>query len=137
MIDPPRLMAATVAIYGEEEARRTYGEVLPVPAARVIETGEGARISLGNRRLDFLEKLFAVRTLTADPREVLAGLWRWLTQADGIWDRTLVAINGNIYYGLWYPIVVAALTFVIGLIFIPETKDRPLHHDAGAPDYPG
>ena len=49
----------------------------------------------------------------------------------------LVATNGNIYYGLWYPIVVAALTFVVGLIFIRETKDRPLHHDPQAPDYPG
>ncbi|MBW0000764.1 MAG: MHS family MFS transporter [Verrucomicrobia bacterium] len=49
----------------------------------------------------------------------------------------LVATNGNIYHGLWYPIVVAALTFVVGLIFIPETKDRPLHHDPHTPDYPG
>ena len=31
--------------------------------------------------------------------------------------------TGNIYAGLWYPIVIAAMTFVIGLIFIPETKD--------------
>jgi hypothetical protein len=49
----------------------------------------------------------------------------------------LVATNGNIYYGLWYPIVVAALTFVIGLIFIPETKDRLLQHDLRVPNYPG
>lgn len=35
----------------------------------------------------------------------------------------LVALEGDIYYGLWYPIVVAAITVVIGLIFLPETKD--------------
>jgi len=35
----------------------------------------------------------------------------------------LVAATGNIYAGLWYPIVIAAMTFIIGLIFIPETKD--------------
>jgi MFS family permease len=35
----------------------------------------------------------------------------------------LVAATGNIYAGLWYPIVIAAMTFVIGWIFIPETKD--------------
>jgi Sugar (and other) transporter len=35
----------------------------------------------------------------------------------------LVAATGNIYAGLWYPIIIAAMTFVIGLIFIPETKD--------------
>ncbi|HWA45552.1 MAG TPA: MFS transporter [Hypericibacter adhaerens] len=36
----------------------------------------------------------------------------------------MVAAKGDIYYGLWYPIVVAAMTFVIGLIFIRETKDH-------------
>jgi MFS family permease len=35
----------------------------------------------------------------------------------------LVAATGNIYAGLWYPIVIAAMTFVVGLIFVPETKD--------------
>ncbi|SOY53898.1 putative TRANSPORTER, MSF family [Cupriavidus taiwanensis] len=35
----------------------------------------------------------------------------------------LVAQNGNIYYGLWYPIIIAALTFVVGALFIRETKD--------------
>jgi hypothetical protein len=38
----------------------------------------------------------------------------------------MVAATGDIYYGLWYPIVVASITFVIGMIFIPETKDREL-----------
>jgi len=35
----------------------------------------------------------------------------------------MVAQNGNMFYGLWYPIVIAAITFVIGLLFVPETKD--------------
>jgi MFS family permease len=35
----------------------------------------------------------------------------------------MVAQNGNMFYGLWYPIVIAAVTFVIGLLFVPETKD--------------
>jgi MFS family permease len=38
----------------------------------------------------------------------------------------LVAANGDIYYGLWYPIIVAAMTFVIGSIFIRETKDHKI-----------
>ncbi|HLN37350.1 MAG TPA: MFS transporter [Xanthobacteraceae bacterium] len=38
----------------------------------------------------------------------------------------IVAATGNIYSGLWYPIVVAAASFVIGLIFLPETKDRDI-----------
>jgi MFS family permease len=39
----------------------------------------------------------------------------------------IVAATGNIYSGLWYPIVVAAMTFVIGLLFVPETKDRDIY----------
>ena len=38
----------------------------------------------------------------------------------------IVATTGNIYSGLWYPIGVAAMSFVIGLIFLPETKDRDI-----------
>jgi MFS family permease len=38
----------------------------------------------------------------------------------------IVAATGNIYSGLWYPIVVAAMSFVIALIFLPETKDRDI-----------
>jgi len=36
----------------------------------------------------------------------------------------MVAATGNIYYGLWYPIVVAAVTVVVGLLFLPETFRR-------------
>jgi MFS family permease len=35
----------------------------------------------------------------------------------------IVAATGNIYSGLWYPVIVAAMTFIIGLLFLPETKD--------------
>ena len=35
----------------------------------------------------------------------------------------LVAATGNIYYGLWYPIGIALMTFVIGTLFLHETKD--------------
>jgi len=33
-----------------------------------------------------------------------------------------------VYYGLWYPIVVAVATAIIGTLFLPETKDREIHH---------
>ena len=36
----------------------------------------------------------------------------------------MVAATGNIYYGLWYPVVVAAATVVLGLLFLPETFRR-------------
>jgi MFS family permease len=35
----------------------------------------------------------------------------------------IVAWTGNIYSGLWYPIVIAAMSLVIGFLFLPETKD--------------
>ena len=38
----------------------------------------------------------------------------------------MVAATGDIYYGLWYPIVVAVMSFVIGCLFIPETKNRSI-----------
>jgi MFS family permease len=34
--------------------------------------------------------------------------------------------TGNIYAGLWYPIIVALVTFIIGMLFVPETKDRDI-----------
>ena len=39
----------------------------------------------------------------------------------------MVAQNGNMYYGLWYPIVIASATFVIGLLFVKETKDVDIY----------
>jgi hypothetical protein len=39
----------------------------------------------------------------------------------------LVAQNGNIYYGLWYPIIIATVTLVIGVLFVKETKDVDIY----------
>jgi hydroxyacylglutathione hydrolase len=55
MSDPSRLVAATAAIYGEETMRRVYGDVVPVPAERIVEVGEGARLSLAGRELRFFD----------------------------------------------------------------------------------
>jgi len=43
----------------------------------------------------------------------------------------LVVATGNIYYGLWYPVVVAMATAVIGLFFLPETRNRDITADIG------
>jgi hypothetical protein len=42
----------------------------------------------------------------------------------------MVAATGDIYYGLWYPVVIAIMTAVVGTLFMPETKDREIHHAA-------
>ncbi|MBE7424417.1 MAG: MBL fold metallo-hydrolase [Zoogloeaceae bacterium] len=55
MADPARLVAGTVAVYGEAEARRMYGEILPVPVARILETPDGTRLRLGGRELVVLD----------------------------------------------------------------------------------
>ncbi len=39
----------------------------------------------------------------------------------------LVAFKGDIYYGLWYPIVIALMTAVIGFLFVRETKDNDIN----------
>jgi hypothetical protein len=48
----------------------------------------------------------------------------------------LVAMTGDIYYGLWYPVLIAAMTFVIGTLFLRETRgaEEPLRVPARMPD---
>jgi MFS family permease len=41
----------------------------------------------------------------------------------------MVAATGDIYYGLWYPIVIAVMTAVIGMLALPETHKRSIEHD--------
>ncbi|HET7544133.1 MAG TPA: MFS transporter [Polyangiaceae bacterium] len=41
---------------------------------------------------------------------------------------SIVAAKGNIYSGLWYPIVIAVVTFIIGMLFVKETKDSEVYH---------
>jgi MFS family permease len=58
----------------------------------------------------------------------------------GLLPATVFAMNaqsGSIYFGLWYPIVIAAATCVIGLLFLPETKDRDIFADHDALLHPG
>jgi hydroxyacylglutathione hydrolase len=53
MADPSRLVAGTVAVYGEVETQRLYGDIVPVPRERIIETPDGASIRLAGRELTF------------------------------------------------------------------------------------
>jgi MFS family permease len=39
----------------------------------------------------------------------------------------IVAAQGDIYSGLWYPIIIAVITFVVGMLFVRETKDRDIY----------
>jgi hypothetical protein len=44
----------------------------------------------------------------------------------------MVAATGDIYYGLWYPVVIALGTFVIGMLFVPETHKRDIFAEEAA-----
>lgn len=41
----------------------------------------------------------------------------------------IVATTGNIFSGLWYPIIIASMTLVIGLLFLPETRNRDIYDE--------
>lgn len=55
MADPSRLIAGTMAVYGEETTRRIYGDILPVPAERIVEAGDDFVLELNGRPLRFLD----------------------------------------------------------------------------------
>lgn len=52
MIDPAKLITASIAVYGEENYRRLYGDLIPIPAARVVAAQEGQRFALAGRALE-------------------------------------------------------------------------------------
>jgi glyoxylase-like metal-dependent hydrolase (beta-lactamase superfamily II) len=54
MIDPTKLIAGSKVVYGEERFRRMYGELLPIPAARVRVVADGERVALGGRMLELI-----------------------------------------------------------------------------------
>ncbi|HEY6001874.1 MAG TPA: MBL fold metallo-hydrolase [Anaeromyxobacter sp.] len=55
MIDPAKLVAGTMEVYGEAAFHRLYGEIVPVPADRVIEAPDGFELDLGGRPLRALD----------------------------------------------------------------------------------
>jgi glyoxylase-like metal-dependent hydrolase (beta-lactamase superfamily II) len=54
MIDPAKLIAGSIAVYGEALYRELYGELVPIPADRVVTTQDGQRLSLAGRELQFV-----------------------------------------------------------------------------------
>ncbi|HEX7323968.1 MAG TPA: MBL fold metallo-hydrolase [Rhodanobacteraceae bacterium] len=59
MIDPSKLIAGATAVYGEETMHRLYGEIVPVPEARVVIADVAAdrdfSLMLGTRKLEFID----------------------------------------------------------------------------------
>ncbi|MEO8133944.1 MAG: MFS transporter [Betaproteobacteria bacterium] len=74
----------------------------------------------------FLVELFPTRiryTSVSFPYHIGSG---WFGGMLPLIATALVAWSGNVYYGLWYPIVVAVTTVVIGALFLRENKDRTI-----------
>lgn len=55
LIDPTKLIAGATAVYGAQHFTQLYGELLPVPAARVIEAQDDGVLQLGDRLLRCLD----------------------------------------------------------------------------------
>lgn len=55
MVDPRRLIAGTIAVYGEAHTRAIYGDVVPVAEERIMAVGESACVKLGARELRFID----------------------------------------------------------------------------------
>jgi glyoxylase-like metal-dependent hydrolase (beta-lactamase superfamily II) len=54
LIEPGKLIAGSIAVYGDALYRQLYGEIVPLPAERVIVTQDMQRISLAGRELEFV-----------------------------------------------------------------------------------
>jgi glyoxylase-like metal-dependent hydrolase (beta-lactamase superfamily II) len=55
MIDPKKLIAGSIEVYGEETFNQRYGELVAVPADRIVVTEDGTRIRLGRRTFEFID----------------------------------------------------------------------------------
>ena len=51
LVDPTRLAAGTIAVYGEETFKASFGELVPVASERIIAIEDGASVQLGDRDL--------------------------------------------------------------------------------------
>ena len=54
MIDPSNIVAASQAVYGEDEFRRLYGDILPVAPERTVSVPDGFRCDLAGRELELI-----------------------------------------------------------------------------------
>ena len=58
------------------------------------------------------------------PYHIGNGWFGGLLPATGL---AIVAQTGNMYNGLWYPVIFALITFVVGMLFVKETKDVDIY----------
>lgn len=54
MHEPERLIAGTIAVYGEELYHQVYGEIVPIARDRIVEVSDGMRVSVGTREFELI-----------------------------------------------------------------------------------
>jgi len=55
LVDPTKLIAGSIQVYGEARYHQLYGEIIPIPAARVLVTEDRQRLRLGSRSFEFVD----------------------------------------------------------------------------------
>jgi len=65
LIDPTRLIAGSIEVYGEALYRQLYGELIPIPAERVLVVEDRQRLKLGLRTFEFIDAPVTHVTITA------------------------------------------------------------------------
>jgi len=102
MVDPSRLVAGTEAVYGKAKAREAYGEIVPIPEARIRIANDGDRFELGGRPLQALHTEGHARHhyVLSDPasRGVFTG------DSFGVSYRELDTANGEIVFPTTTPV---------------------------------
>jgi glyoxylase-like metal-dependent hydrolase (beta-lactamase superfamily II) len=77
LVDPAKLVAGSIEVYGEEMYRELYGEVIPIPEDRVLVTEDRQRIRLGGRTFEFIDAPGHAKhhhcPIDLDHREVYSG----------------------------------------------------------------
>jgi len=77
LVDPSKLIAGSIKVYGEQRYRELYGEIVPIPADRVLTTEDRQRIRLGARTFEFIDAPGHAKhhhcPIDLDHREVYSG----------------------------------------------------------------
>ena len=55
MVDPSKLIAGTVAVYGQEKFNQLYGDVVPIDSSRIIEADDNFVLDFAGRELKFID----------------------------------------------------------------------------------
>lgn len=112
MIDPAKLQAGASAVYGEENFKNTFGELLPIAQEHVVEMHDGMQLDLNGRKL----------TLLDTPGHARHHLCVWDEMSKGVF-------TGDVF-GNAYPQLSTAKGHYLTPVTSPVQLDPPAWHDS-------